>query len=147
MLKFGSGNNDRMHSGDITTTDPVVGDISSLVDTNCLSYQLITTDGDGVQGGGAAGGIQGTWKVEASNSTSTAGDQAEGALWDEGVWRDITGEFSPAIGAADGTGQEWMLVIQGCPWRLIRLTFTPTSGTGAGQRVYAYAVAKTYGGN
>lgn len=144
-----------LRSGAIVANTAIVqiGGGTDTRNVTTLSVQFVTTDGDGVPAGGAAGGIEGTWKVEVSNSIAFDPDNIYGAIWNAGVWTDITSQLSPPVPAADGSGQGSsyldLLILVDWPYRHIRITFTPTNGTdfvaSDGQYAYAYLVGKSDG--
>lgn len=149
MIVFGDGNNDLLRKATaITTTAAVVGTPTDCRNVTTLSIQFVTTDSTGVQGGGSAGGVAGTWKIEVSNSISLDPDQIKGGIWNKGLWTDISADtryIGTAVPASTGTGQNYVTSIIDFPFRHIRVTFTPTGGTGSTQQAWAYALGKSDG--
>ncbi len=167
MLEFGSGNNDILTSGLITTgVVPRVSKVMNLWQSSLIGAVLATTDAAGVYGGATGSGIVGAWKVEVSNNFPSTADrqssQTEDALNPTGTFIDVTANFiretngakwnfpltaitTPTTGIPNpsGTGgSAYLLQIVHCPFRQIRFTFTPASNQGALQRAAVFFVSK-----
>lgn len=107
-----------------TGTTPVVSKNEGLAGARIVSFVLV-----------ANGTLDGAWKVEVSNDVTGPGTGITelGQPATAGVWVDITAAFVPAIVAvAHGTVATQTQYIQCNPLgaRAVRVTFTPTAGTG-----------------
>jgi len=148
-LQFGTGNNEYLHppDGGITTTDEIVGEHVDSRHATTVGFQLLTTDGNGetsdTNEGGAAGGIEGTWKIEVSNSVGFAPPETTAQYNDLGRWTDITALISPTIPAAAGSGQNQVVTLADFAFRHVRVSFQPTAGTDDGQFAFAFGVGKS----
>lgn len=127
------GQVDFLRSGVISDTTPVVGKWLDTLKLDNVSFQLETQNSAGAVGGTLAG----SWKVEIANDYVPS--VVEGAVPTAGNPIDITADFDPAIPAATSGGQNYPINLAMLPYRYVRVTFTPTSGTG---RAAAYTCAK-----
>jgi hypothetical protein len=165
---YGNGNNDIMATTTNITTGVVVRSSSwmDIIDARLITLMLCATDANGSYTAGGAGGVTGTWKIEVNNSYPSNGQQAGfgqaiDALNPNGVPVDVTADFlregvgakwgapmrgdaAPTTGipAAAGSGQAYPVTLVDCGFRQLRVSFTPTGGQGAGQRVACFMVAK-----
>ena len=104
----------------IVGTTPIVSDVMSLDNLDGAGLVLNST-----------GTVAGTWKVEGSNNYTSAKipNLNQGAQVNSIRWADITTAFGtisqPAGSASTKFYQAYPLVC-----RFIRVTFTPSSGTG-----------------
>lgn len=104
--------------GSVSDTTPIVSRIVPMVGLQIASFQLI-----------APGSLAGTWLIEASNDYSTGGMSQPPYT---GRWGDIRSTTDPAIPNAPGgsTAQNVFVFTQPLTCRALRVTFTPTGGTG-----------------
>lgn len=106
----------------VSNTNPVTSDGIFITDFDDVGIQLVTT------------GLSGSWKVECSNDyvISASNITAYGEAPAAGTWTDITARFSPAIvTVVSGTAATENQYVQiQLTTRYIRVTFTPTGGSG-----------------
>jgi hypothetical protein len=114
----------------ISGTTPIVSGPIDVRDKDACSLQLVAT-----------GSPAGAWKVEASNdfvpgvTSGAVGGSSSGAYGSPafaGTWSDITALFSrpTTIATVAAAGSQYVQAESHLDARHIRITFTPTSGTG-----------------
>lgn len=108
-----------------TTPIPSAADPMHNFDT--LSLVLVTTLT-----------VAGAWKVEASNDFSGQSG-LQNRQSNAGTWGDVSSLCQPALAPVVSGGSKQAVQIAPFGWGAVRVTFTPTSGSGA---VSAYRVAK-----
>lgn len=117
----------------VSDTAAHVSTVTFLQHARIVSYILV-----------ANGTLDGAWKVEGCNDYSGAGGSADMQPPTAGTWVDITSGFKTLGGAAlaavvHGTAATQAQAVQSWPvgFRVIRVTFTATTGTGAVQAIIA----------
>lgn len=115
-----------------TGTTPVVSDVMGLLLCDDVALSLLVTS--------VAPDLDGAWKIEVSNNYNAT--EEYGQTPNAGNWHDITAAFVTAAGAAiaavaHGTAATYSQYVQcgvaawhGIVARHLRVTFTPSAGTG-----------------
>ena len=107
-------------------TTPIVCDVCDLNNLDGCGFQFINEAASGPTN------VTGTWKVEVSQNyiSSMRPNLNQGAQVGTTKWSDITSQFTPTI--VNPSGSPLSQFVQAYPLlaRFVRVTFTPTSGTG-----------------
>jgi hypothetical protein len=126
-----------------TGVTPVVSNVMGLLLNADVSLSLLVTS--------VAPDLNGAWKIEVSNNYNAA--EEYGATPNPGTWHDITAAFVTAAGAAiaavaAATAATYSQYVQlgVTQWhsfagRHIRVTFTPSAGTGTAE---VWAIGKDW---
>jgi len=115
-----------------TGTTPVVSDVMGCLLIADVNLSLLVTS--------TGPTLDGTWLIEASNNYNAT--EEYGATPNAGTWHDVTAAFVTAAGGAivavaHGTAATYKQMVQvgvtswlSAAFRHLRVTFTPTAGTG-----------------
>ncbi|HUG49872.1 MAG TPA: hypothetical protein VLZ78_02635 [Terrimesophilobacter sp.] len=127
-VRFATSNGDPATFA-ISGTNPIVSTPIDVRDLDKISFQLVLPGGTTVDG---------AWKIEASGNYVPANiATVYGQVATAGSWSDVTALFLPAlVPVAHGTAatlNQWTQAE--LRTRALRLTFTPTAGSGNGTAI------------
>lgn len=104
----------------LTGTDPVTSDVVHLDHVGAASVQLCANVG--------SGNLAGQWKIEGSNDYVDSGSYGKDRF--AGNWVDLDDNDTVDIPATTGSAQVLLVRLGVIDFLYLRITFTPTSGTG-----------------